>query len=444
MDRTFLQSLSNLTGLPMAQLLEKLGRIDVVDNPFEKADPERVPQRRVGNGLSAGAANGGPLRSTTPVRSNAMTGSGNGLSAGAANGGPLPSTTPVRSNAMTGSGNGLSAGAADGGPLPSTTANPAGAAAAAPKGGGGSQAYQLGGIKEGFWGGVNQLAAANNISNPNQLSVGQQLKMPDGSSYTVRSGDTLSGIYQNRASISAAPAPAAPAPAAPADSAAPAAVADSAAAAPRTIGRVGANQGSATKDPFAAGGGNTGPGFAQNRRDPNAPAVTAPPSNTGRIGVGGEQLQPGLDGYQAAVPPRIPASVSPLSDPMLNGERRQGNQFIVNSPYEETASPPPEVASPRPGTSVYPPGTSEKTNGLLPDANPYPYGQNTRYSRTSTDKPTNRSEFKPSASNTARQAAASQAFVQESQRMAPPDLTRSMKKKGSWFSSSTHPVIRGY
>ncbi|NCX06160.1 MAG: hypothetical protein EBW68_10335, partial [Actinobacteria bacterium] len=93
MDRTFLQSLSNLTGLPMAQLLEKLGRIDVVDNPFEKADPERVPQRRVGNGLSAGAA--------------------------------------------------------DGGPLPSTTANPAGAAAAAPKGGGGSQAYQLGGIKEG-------------------------------------------------------------------------------------------------------------------------------------------------------------------------------------------------------------------------------------------------------------------------------------------------------
>lgn len=499
MDRNLLENLSNLTGLPVAQLLEKLGRIDVVDNPFEKADGDRIP--RVGTARGGGAtggnasvrgagtatggnAVGGNATLTSPGLpsintntnnvsvsgtgvSNAGAGGGNssfsgapaprqapamsvgnGLSAGAANGGPLPSTTPIRANAMTGNnsgaggqnavnmqvGNGLSAGAANGGPLPSTTGNAAGAAASSPRGGGGSQAYQLGGVKEGFWGGVNQLASANNISNPNQLSVGQQIKMPDGSSYTVRSGDTLSGIYQNRATA----APAAPAAGAPA-AGAPAA---GAAGAPAAFGRVGANQASATRNPFAADGGNVGPGFAQNRRDPNAPAVTAPPSTTGRTGTGGEQVQPGLDRYQAATPASAPAS-API-DPMTNGERRQGNQFLASSPYEETASPPPEIAAPRPGESVYPPGTSEKTDGLPPDTNPYPYGQDTPYSPTSTDQRTNPREFRTSTANKARQAADSQAFAQESQRMAPPDLTRSLKKKGAWFSSATHPIIRGY
>ena len=472
MDRNLLENLSNLTGLPMAQLLEKLGRIDVVDNPFEKADGDRIPRVGTARGggatggnasvRGAGTATGGnavggnatltspglpPINTNTnnvsvsgtgvsnagagggnssfsgapaPRQAPAMS-VGNGLSAGAANGGPLPSTTPIRANAMTGNnsgaggqnavnmqvGNGLSAGAANGGPLPSTTGNAAGAAASSPRGGGGSQAYQLGGVKEGFWGGVNQLASANNISNPNQLSVGQQIKMPDGSSYTVRGGDTLSGIYQNRAA--AAPAAAAPAAAAPA-AAAPAAGAP---AAPAAFGRVGANQASATRNPFAADGGNVGPGFAQNRRDPNAPAVTASPSTTGRTGTGGEQVQPGLDRYQVATP----ASAS--------------------------ASSPPAVG-PRPGGSVYPPGTSEKTDGLPPDANPYPYGQDTPYSPTSTDQPTNPREFRTSTGNRARQAADSQAFAQESQRMAPPDLTRSLKKKGAWFSSATHPIIRGY
>ena len=452
MDRNLLENLSNLTGLPMDRLLEKLGRIDEVDNPFEKADADRIP--RVGTARGGGAtggnasvrgggtatggnAVGGNATLTSPAspsintNTNNISVSGNGLSAGAAGGGPLPSTTPIRSNTMTGNGsgaggqnavnmqvgNGLSAGAANGGPLPSTTTNPAGAAAASPRGGGGTQAYQLGGVKEGFWGGVNQLASANNISNPNQLSVGQQLKMPDGSSYTVRGGDTLSGIYQNRsAAAQAAPAVAA----APAAAAAPA-------GAPAAFGKVGANA-------------NNGPGVAQNRRDPSAPAVTAPPSTTGTTGTGGEQVQPGLGRYQAATPAPTPPALSDpttngerrqgnqppaptppaLSDPMTNGERRQGNQFLASSPYEETASPPP------------------------PDTNPYPYGQDAPYSPTSTDQPTNPRDFRISRENRAREAADSQAFVQASQRMAPPDLTRSMKKKGAWFSSATHPSIRGY
>ena len=397
MDRNLLENLSNLTGLPMAQLLEKLGRIDVVDNPFEKADPERVrpagsvrgngPQPQVGNGLSAGAANGGPLPSTTPIRSNTMTGNGSGA------GGQNAVNMQV--------GNGLSAGAANGGPLPSTTANPAGAAAASPRGGGGTQAYQLGGVKEGFWGGVNQLASANNISNPNQLSVGQQLKMPDGSSYTVRGGDTLSGIYQSR-SAAAQAAPAAP-------------------AAAQAQAPVGAD----ARGPL----GPSGEPVVQNLNPaPAAAPARAAAAAPGTTGPSGEQIQPNLNRAPAAAP-------APLDDPMTNGERRQGNQFLASSPYEETASPPPEIAASRPG---------EKTDGLSSDTNPYPLGQNTPYSPTSTDEPTNPREFRTSTGNRARQAAASQAFAQESQRMAPPDLTRSLKKKGAWFSSATHPIIRGY
>ena len=387
MDRNFLQNLSNLTGLPMAQLLEKLGRIDVVDNPFEKAAPERVrpegapagkdPQMQVGNGLSAGAANGGPL--------------------------------------------------------PSTTANPAAAAAAASRGGGGTQAYQLGGVKEGFWGGVNQLASANNISNPNQLSVGQQLKMPDGSSYTVRGGDTLSGIYESRSAAAAAPA--APAAAAPA-------------AQPAAIGRTSANA-------------NNGPGVAQNRRDPNAPAVTASPSRTGTTGASGEPIQPNLN----RAPPDL---TSAPTDPMTNGERRQGNQ--------------PPAAGPRPGGSVYSPGTDERTGGggIQPPAAasaPAPSSTsrvgpnanirgNTNVGGGGIQPPAAASTRAPSTPGingpTFREAGQrlySHFFGNKTpdgtRELAPdglprpagtgtPPVTRSMKTKSAWFSSSTHPVIRGY
>ena len=38
------------------------------------------------------------------------------------------------------------------------------------------------------------LAKANNISNPDFIKVGQKINMPDGTTHTVRSGDTLSGI----------------------------------------------------------------------------------------------------------------------------------------------------------------------------------------------------------------------------------------------------------
>jgi len=64
--------------------------------------------------------------------------------------------------------------------------------------------------------GVQSLAQQNRLADPNRIMPGQKLTMPDGSTYTVKPGDTLSGIernYRNRPPIDAAPAPA-PAPAA--------------------------------------------------------------------------------------------------------------------------------------------------------------------------------------------------------------------------------------
>ena len=55
---------------------------------------------------------------------------------------------------------------------------------------------------------VSDLAAANNITNPNMIKVGQQLKMPDGSTYVVKPGDTLGKIAGGGKQAAASPAPA--------------------------------------------------------------------------------------------------------------------------------------------------------------------------------------------------------------------------------------------
>jgi LysM repeat protein len=55
---------------------------------------------------------------------------------------------------------------------------------------------------------VRDLAQANNISNPNLIRVGQKIKLPDGSTYTVAAGDTLSGIASGQFKGAAANAPA--------------------------------------------------------------------------------------------------------------------------------------------------------------------------------------------------------------------------------------------
>ena len=44
---------------------------------------------------------------------------------------------------------------------------------------------------------VNDLAKANNIKDANKIQVGQKITMPDGSTYTVKSGDTLSKITKD-------------------------------------------------------------------------------------------------------------------------------------------------------------------------------------------------------------------------------------------------------
>ena len=54
---------------------------------------------------------------------------------------------------------------------------------------------------------VSDLAAANNITNPNMIKVGQQLKMPDGSTYVVKPGDTLSKIAGGGKQAAASPQP---------------------------------------------------------------------------------------------------------------------------------------------------------------------------------------------------------------------------------------------
>jgi len=53
---------------------------------------------------------------------------------------------------------------------------------------------------------VSDLAAANNITNPNMIKVGQQLKMPDGSTYVVKPGDTLGKIAGGGKQAAASPA----------------------------------------------------------------------------------------------------------------------------------------------------------------------------------------------------------------------------------------------
>jgi LysM repeat protein len=45
---------------------------------------------------------------------------------------------------------------------------------------------------------VQSLATANNIKDPNKINVGQKIKLPDGSEYTVVQGDTLSAIQAGK------------------------------------------------------------------------------------------------------------------------------------------------------------------------------------------------------------------------------------------------------
>lgn len=58
---------------------------------------------------------------------------------------------------------------------------------------------------------VQALAQANNIANPNQIRPGQQIKLPDGSTYTVAKGDTLGNIASGKYKGTAPAAQATPA-----------------------------------------------------------------------------------------------------------------------------------------------------------------------------------------------------------------------------------------
>ena len=58
---------------------------------------------------------------------------------------------------------------------------------------------------------VTDLAAANGIKNPNMIQPGQQIKLPDGSTYTVAPGDNLSNISAGKFKGTPPAAPAAPA-----------------------------------------------------------------------------------------------------------------------------------------------------------------------------------------------------------------------------------------
>ena len=50
--------------------------------------------------------------------------------------------------------------------------------------------------EDNVWQTVNQVAKDNNITNPNLIRPGQQIKLPNGQTYTVKAGDTLGKIVQ--------------------------------------------------------------------------------------------------------------------------------------------------------------------------------------------------------------------------------------------------------
>jgi hypothetical protein len=174
-----------------------------------------------------------------------------------------------------------------------------------------------------------------------------------------------------------------------------------------------------------------------------------------------------------------PDLTSAPTDPMTNGERLQGNQ--------------PPAAGPRPGGSVYSAGTDERTGGgaiqppaasstsrVGPNANirgntnvggggiQPPAAAPTRAASTpGINGPTfqeagqrlynhffgspNPSKYAGTPMAPAPSGRGAQPNGVPSRYagtpMAPASaqpLTRSMNKKGAWFSSATHPVIRGY
>jgi hypothetical protein len=86
-----------------------------------------------------------------------------------------------------GSGGNPNSGSSMTGPIGNADNNPT----AVRTGGGGDPAAQ-------FSKAITALAKANNIKNPNLIKVGQTIKLPNGKSYTVAKGDTLSGISSNK------------------------------------------------------------------------------------------------------------------------------------------------------------------------------------------------------------------------------------------------------
>lgn len=99
---------------------------------------------------------------------------------------------------------------------PSASATPAPAPTAAPAP---AATTPVAPAKQQFSKAITDLAAANNIADPNRIQVGQQIKLPSGQTYTVAKGDTLWGITQGKfkgTAPAATPAPATPPAAAPA------------------------------------------------------------------------------------------------------------------------------------------------------------------------------------------------------------------------------------
>jgi LysM repeat protein/ribosomal protein S13 len=148
------------------------------------------------------------------------------------------------------------------------------------------QQQKIAQLSEDVWQMVNQVAKANNIKNPNMIRVGQQIKLPDGQTYTVKTGDTLGKIVQrsqqtigggggnisNRSQPGTNTTPAQPAPAQPA---------------PIGAGGGRGGQGGATADQIAANQQaavktNTPPVQQQSPVKTNTPPVQQQaPANTG-------------------------------------------------------------------------------------------------------------------------------------------------------------------